>query len=70
MNVMKKEEIPEKVLPLAAEKGLRSLSTADIAAAAGLKKSSLYSHFESKENLFNSLYVYLRKKTFSASSVD
>lgn len=67
---MKKEEILEKVLPLAAEKGLRSLSTADIATAAGLKKSSLYSHFESKEDLISSLYVYLRKKTFSASSVD
>lgn len=67
---MKKEEILEKILPLAAERGLRSLSTADIAAAAGLKKSSLYSHFESKSDLIKELYVNLRKKTFSSTSAD
>lgn len=67
---MKKEEIFEKILPLAAERGLRSLSTADIAAAAGLKKSSLYSHFESKSDLIKELYVYLRKKTFSSAPAD
>lgn len=67
---MKKEEILKNVLTLASEKGLRSLSMADIAAASGLKKSSLYSHFNSKRDLINELYLYLRKKSSTKTFVD
>ena len=67
---MKKEEILKNVLTLASEKGLRSLSMADIAAASGLKKSSLYSHFNSKQDLINELYLYLRKKSSTKTLVD
>ena len=67
---MKKEEILKNVLTLASEKGLRSLSMADIAAASGLKKSSLYSHFNSKQDLINELYLYLRKKSSTKTFVD
>lgn len=67
---MKKEEILKHVLTLASEKGLRSLSMADIATASGLKKSSLYSHFNSKQDLINELYLYLRKKSSTKTLVD
>ena len=67
---MKKEEILKNVLTLASEKGLRSLSMADIATASGLKKSSLYSHFNSKQDLINELYLYLRKKSSTKTFVD
>lgn len=67
---MKKEEILKNVLTLASEKGLRSLSMADIATASGLKKSSLYSHFNSKQDLINELYLYLRKKSSTKIFVD
>ena len=67
---MKKEEILKNVLTLASEKGLINLSMADIAAASGLKKSSLYSHFNSKQDLINELYLYLRKKSSTKTFVD
>ncbi len=67
---MKKEEILKNVLTLASEKGLRSLSMANIATASGLKKSSLYSHFNSKQDLINELYLYLRKKSSTKTFVD
>lgn len=67
---MKKEEILKNVLTLASEKGLRSLSMANIATASGLKKSSLYSHFNSKQDLINELYLYLRKKSSTKIFVD
>ena len=43
---------------------------ADIATASGLKKSSLYSHFNSKQDLINELYLYLRKKSSTKTFVD
>lgn len=67
---MKKEEILSKLLILASEKGLRSLSMSEIASAAGLKKSSLYSHFESKQDLINELYLFLRKRSNTKDFVD
>lgn len=67
---MKKEEILKNVLTLASEKGLRSLSMAEIAAASGLKKSSLYSHFNSKQDLINELYLYLRKNSSNTTFID
>lgn len=67
---MKKEEILKNVLTLASEKDLRSLSMANIATASGLKKSSLYSHFNSKQDLINELYLYLRKKSSTKTFVD
>ena len=67
---MKKEEILKNVLTLASEKCLRSLSMADIATSSELKKSSLYSHFNSKKDLINELYLYLRKKSSTKTFVD
>lgn len=48
-------------LELACENGLRSVSMSQIAEKAGIKKSSLYSHFSSKEEIITEMYKFLRK---------
>lgn len=59
---MNKEKIVMAALELACESGLRSLSMSRIAERAGIKKSSLYSHFASKEALISGMYASLRKQ--------
>ena len=59
----KKEEIIYATLELAAEYGLKSLSMAQIAGKVGIKKPSLYNHFESKEILIKEMYQLIREKS-------
>ena len=59
---MNKEKIIMATLELACENGLRSVSMSQIAEKAGIKKSSLYSHFSSKEEIITEMYNYLRKQ--------
>lgn len=59
---MNKEKIILATLELACENGLRSISMSQIAERAGIKKSSLYSHFSSKEEIITEMYTFLRKK--------
>ena len=59
----KKEEIIYATLELAAEYGLKSLSMAQIAEKVGIKKPSLYNHFESKEILLKEMYQLIREKS-------
>lgn len=61
-----KETIFLATLELASEKGLGNISLSQIAKKVGIQKPSLYSHFRSKEELIDGLYLYLRK---SASKV-
>lgn len=61
-----KETILLATLELASEKGLGNISLSQIAKKVGIQKPSLYSHFKSKEELIDGLYLYLRK---SASKV-
>lgn len=68
-----KETIFLATLELASEKGLGSISLSQIAKKVGIQKPSLYSHFSSKEELINGLYLYLREcasKTNENSPVD
>ena len=51
----KKEDIVYAALELAAEYGLKAISMSQIAGKVGLTKSSLYSHFKSKEELINAV---------------
>ena len=60
---MKKEEILEATLKLAYEKGLGRVTMSQIAERVGLQKSSLYSHFQSKEELVEKMYLYLRERS-------
>ena len=59
---MTKNEILASILPLASKEGLRNLSLSKIAENAGIAKSTLYSHFDSKDDMIDQLYLYLRKK--------
>lgn len=59
---MTKEQILESTLELASEKGLGNISMSQIANRVGLKKSSLYSHFQSKDEIIEQMYIYFRNK--------
>lgn len=56
-----KETILKATLQLASEVGLGNVSLSQIAKKVGIQKTSLYSHFSSKEEIINSLYEYLRE---------
>ena len=49
-------------LELACENGLGSVSMSQIVKKAGIKKSTLYSHFSSKEEIISTMYTFLRKQ--------
>lgn len=59
----KKEEIILSTLDLASLYGLKSLSMSQIAESVGIKKPSLYNHFDSKESLIKEMYNYIREKS-------
>lgn len=59
---MTKQEIIEATLALAYEKGLGRISIQQIADRVNLKKSSIYSHFKSKEEIIEEMYIYIREK--------
>ena len=67
---MTKQEILEAVLDLACENGLGRITMSQIAARVHLKKSSLYSHFRSKEDLIESMYEYFRSRTKQDRGLD
>jgi len=50
-----KQIIIEKALILFADRGYEGISMRDIASAVGIKAASLYNHFKSKEEIFNSI---------------
>lgn len=62
---MKKEKrdtrqlILEKALELFADRGYDAVSVADIAAAVGIKAPSLYNHFHSKKEIFDSILTWM-----------
>ena len=66
----KKEEIIYATLELAAEYGLKSLSMSQIAEKVGIKKPSLYNHFESKEILIKEMYQFIREKSKEGIHLD
>lgn len=66
VNVNNKETILQATLQIASQKGLGNISLSQIAKEVGIQKASLYSHFSSKEELINSLYVYLRDNASKA----
>ena len=50
-----KELILLEALKLFADKGYEGVSVRDIAAEVGIRQSSLYKHFESKQDIFDTL---------------
>lgn len=64
-----KETILLATLELASEKGLGNISLSQIARKVGIQKPSLYSHFCSKEELIDGLYLYLRERASRVSDI-
>ena len=58
----RKEEIILAALELASERGLKSVSMAQIAGRVGIKAPSLYNHFGSKDEIIRAMYRFLRQK--------
>lgn len=55
-----KEKIVNKALILFSEKGYANVSVEEIAAAVGIKASSLYKHYKSKQEIFNAVIDKLK----------
>lgn len=62
-----KERITEKALTLFAEKGYKGTSVKNIADAVGIKDASLYNHFKSKQEIFDSIVTLISKHISSLS---
>ena len=56
-----KEKITEEALTLFAEKGYKGTSVKNIADAVGIKDASLYNHFKSKQEIFESIVELISK---------
>ena len=56
-----KEKITEEALTLFAEKGYKGTSVKNIADAVGIKDASLYNHFKSKQEIFDSIVELIMK---------
>lgn len=66
----RKTEIILATLELAAENGLRTVSMQQIADKVGIKKASVYNHFESREEIIEAMYEFLREQSKNANSVN
>ena len=57
-----REEIITALLSLGEEKGMANVSLADIADEVGIRKASIYSHFESQQALVDIMILHCRKE--------
>ena len=63
-----KELILLEALKLFADKGYEGVSVRDIAAEVGIRQSSLYKHFESKQDIFDTLVETMKNRFPQASA--
>lgn len=57
-----KERILNAAIDLFAENGFGNVSVRDIAQRVGIRASSLYKHYESKEDILNSIFHHFKEK--------
>lgn len=57
-----KDRILEAAIDLFAEKGYSDVSVREITRAVGIKESSLYNHFASKQQILDEIFDYLKKQ--------
>ena len=69
MSSNRKEEIVLTTLELAAQKGLASVSMSMIADKIGIKKPSLYKHFQSKDEIVEAMYQFLRQQAKEKANI-
>ncbi len=60
-----KEKIFDAAIDLFAERGYDGVSVRDIAKAVGIKESSLYKHYASKEEILESIFEYMKGMLYS-----
>jgi Transcriptional regulator len=60
-----KEKIFDAAVDLFAENGYDGVSVRDIAKAVGIKESSLYKHYASKEEILESIFEYMKGMLYS-----
>ena len=64
-----REDIITALLNLGEEKGLANVSLSDIALEVGIRKASIYSHFESQQAMVDAMTIWcrdqLKQKTFN-----
>ena len=64
-----REDIITALLNLGEEKGLANVSLSDVALEVGIRKASIYSHFESQQALVDAMIIYcrdqLKQRTFN-----
>ena len=67
-----KEKIFDAAVDLFAEKGYEGVSIRDIAKAVGIKESSVYKHYSSKDAILDIIFEYLKARLYpqQASGVD
>lgn len=65
-----KEKILYATLELASKEGLGRISMSDIATAIGIKKPSLYNHYNSKEELIQTMFVHIKSKAMEQMPSD
>jgi len=65
---VRKKQILEAALRCFGEKGLRAATMDDVVAASGLSKGAIYSHFQSKDEIFRALYGLFELDLFEAWS--
>lgn len=63
-----KENIIYQALTLFSDRGYEGVSMRDIARAVGIKAASIYNHFKSKEDIFNSILDEMSKRYEEAVS--
>ena len=69
MSNNRKEEIVLTTLELAAQKGLANVSMSMIADKIGIKKPSLYKHFQSKDEIVEAMYQLLRQQAKEKANI-
>lgn len=69
MSNNRKEEIVLTTLELAAQKGLANVSMSMIADKIGIKKPSLYKHFQSKDEIVEAMYQFLRQQAKEKANI-
>jgi AcrR family transcriptional regulator len=62
MSMNTKDRILEAAIELFAEKGYSDVSIREITRAVGIKESSLYNHFISKQQILDEIFEYLKRQ--------
>ena len=69
MSNNRKEEIVLTTFELAAQKGLANVTMSMIADKIGIKKPSLYKHFDSKDEIVEAMYQLLREQAKKKANI-